>query len=274
MGGLGNQMFQYAAARSLAVRRGTSVCLDLSWFSSGFDENTTPRSYELDCFNLDRQTVKLDKNSFASRLGVNFSRQYTEPHFHYDKNFSNLPKRSILEGYFQSEKYFHEVRDMLLADFEWQHDPLGKNKSLVRNISENNRSVAIHVRRGDYVSNASAADFHGLTDKAYYTSAVKKIMKIIPDANLYVFSDDPSWCRKNLKFSQKTIYISHNKTGSEDMRLMKLCRHNIIANSSFSWWGAWLNQNPNKIVIAPKKWFLHSESNTKDVIPNKWIQIG
>ena len=196
-----------------------------------------------------------------------------EHHFHYDKNFVKISKNTILNGYFQSEKYFNDIREILLKDLYWIKKKEGRNKEILEQIQQDSSSVSMHVRRGDYVSNENAAKFHGLTGVDYYKAAVKELTKHFKMANLYVFSDDPEWCKKNLKFTQQTTYISHNTDGSEDMRLMKTCRHNIIANSSFSWWGAWLNENPNKIVIAPKQWFSHPESNTKDVIPESWQKL-
>lgn len=272
IGGLGNQMFQYAAARALAENNKTNVILDLSWFNQGFSAGTTPRHYELSCFSLDESTIKYNGTT-REKLQRSLAKQYTEPHFHYDEDFVKLPKNTILNGYFQSEKYFSFIREVLLQDFSWINKPEGKNKKLLEQIQKDSSSVSVHVRRGDYVSSENAAKFHGLTGVEYYKKAVALLEKKINAPSLYVFSDDPEWCKKNLKFKQQTTYISHNTDGSEDMRLMKACRHNIIANSSFSWWGAWLNESPDKIVIAPKQWFSHLESNTKDVIPSLWLNL-
>lgn len=271
-GGLGNQMFQYAAGRALAERNNTDVILDLSWFDQEFDTGITPREYELSSFTLDLNTAKY-LQTLRQKLQLRSAKIYAEPHFHYDPSFVSLPKNTVLNGYFQSEKYFAQIRSTLLDDFNWKHQPKGKNKKLYEQIRSDLSSVSVHVRRGDYVSNKSAAKFHGLTGVEYYKKAVALVEKKINTPSLYVFSDDPEWCKKNLKFKQQTTYISHNTDGSEDMRLMKACRHNIIANSSFSWWGAWLNESPDKIVIAPKQWFSHSESNTKDIIPNSWQKL-
>lgn len=272
MGGLGNQMFQYAAARSLAERQHSKLALDLSWFDQDFDVESTARKYELDCFRLDQSTQKFAKG-LIGRLTNKFSQSYNEPHFHYDENFFSLASNATLSGYFQSEKYFSEIRPRLLADFHWVRQAEGINKDLVKNLEEDTKSVSVHVRRGDYVTNAAAAKTHGLAGVAYYRKAVELISKDIPQPNLYVFSDDPDWCKKHLTFKQPTIYIAHNTDGAEDLRLMRLCRHNVIANSSFSWWGAWLNENPDKQVIAPQAWFANAEHSTKDLIPSSWRQI-
>ncbi|MCC7288972.1 alpha-1,2-fucosyltransferase [bacterium] len=271
-GGLGNQMFQYAAARSLALRNHTVPTLDLSWFGQDFDDSTTPRHYELSCFVLDSSTSRY-KGTVLEKLQRRFAMQYKEPHFHFDKAFKALPKNTTLEGYFQSEKYFSDIRDELLSDFSWVKEAKGTNRELLGRIKKDESSVSVHVRRGDYVSNENAAKFHGLTGLEYYNAAYQRIKKQIKKPRLYIFSDEPDWCKKSLKFDAPTIYVSHNSDGSEDMRLMKACQHNIIANSSFSWWAAWLNENPDKIVIAPKQWFSHSESNTKDIIPPSWHKL-
>ena len=272
MGGLGNQMFQYAAARGLADRHKTEVVLDLSWFRQDFDETITPRKYELNCFTLDSKTRKLS-GSVKVKLMLKLATKYREPHHHYDPLFQKLPKNCELLGYFQCEEYFKDSRSNLLDDFTWTSPPSHKNAIVLEQILQDSKSVSVHVRRGDYISNITAAKYHGTANVDYYYAAIEKISKQEKRPNLYIFSDEPDWCKKNLKFTQPTEYISHNENGSEDMRLMVACRHNIIANSSFSWWGAWLNQNEHKMVIAPKQWFLHGESNAKDVIPKSWQKI-
>lgn len=271
-GGLGNQMFEYAAARSLAIDRNTDVVLDLAWFSQDFDERTTERKYELNGFLLDRD-ARIYSNGLRYSANRRLARRYDEPHFRFDPSFPGLPKNTVLSGYFQSERYFDRIRSVLLGDFQWIKPPDGKNIALLSQIQKDSTSVAMHVRRGDYISNKDAAEFHGLTEVIYYTNAVKFLMRTIKVPHLYIFSDDPLWCKRNLVFSHPTTYVSHNSDGSEDMRLMRACRHNIIANSSFSWWAAWLNENPDKIVIAPKKWFANAESDTRDIIPKSWHKL-
>lgn len=271
-GGLGNQMFQYAAARSLATARGTEVALDLSWFAQSFDDKTTKRRYELDCFYLDQHTQRLSR-SLSSRLSTLFAKNYHEPHFHYDPKFKSLPKSSHLHGYFQSEKYFKPNRQQLLEDFSWTIAATGKNKQLEEAIDSHPNSVSIHVRRGDYVQNSTVAQVHGQVSMAYYSAAVKQLLRHVKQPHFYIFSDDPNWTRDNLKFKHPVTYISHNSSGAEDLRLMQVCKHNIIANSSFSWWGAWLNTNPQKIVISPKTWFSESANDTRDLIPKDWQRI-
>ncbi len=135
--------------------------------------------------------------------------------------------------------------------------------------------VSIHIRRGDYVTNTSANDFHGLCSLEYYSAGIEYVLSRVPDATLDVFSDDIEWARLNIRIPAPTIFIDHNQGRSswEDMRLMSRCQHHIIANSSFSWWGAWLNPSPDKIVIAPSKWFADSSILTDDIVPSTWIRI-
>jgi hypothetical protein len=284
VGGLGNQMFEYAAAKGLAAKLGTDVQMDRSWFGQIALEDT-PRHYELDSFKLSQDFVDF-KPFFAGTnllsrgivlvahvFGRKVLNLYLEPHYHYNADFSKQPDSTYLDGYFQSEKYFVHIREDLLSDFSWAKPAAGKNKKLLEVITKDENSVSIHVRRGDYVSNENAAEFHGLRGIGYYQAAVKIIEKSVKKPNYYVFSDEPDWCKVNLKFKHNTTYIDWNADGAEDMRLMKSCRHNVLANSSFSWWGAWLNANEDKIVVAPRQWFNDPTINTDDVVPESWRRI-
>ena len=265
-------MFQYAAGQALARKKKAQLILDLSWFNQNFGPGSTARSYELDCFQLQRSTLKISSN-YAIGLGSLFAKNYEEPHFHYDPGFLHLPRHTVLNGYFQSEKYFKGNRDILLREFVWKKEPQGKNLSLFREIQQTPGSISLHIRRSDYITNENAAKVHGITEMGYYKAGVKKIAQNINNPKFYIFSDEPEWCRQNLNLNHPTEYILNHGRGSEDMRLMKECRHHIIANSSFSWWGAWLSKNPDKLVIAPKKWFSCQEKNTKDLIPDSWHRL-
>jgi hypothetical protein len=144
-------------------------------------------------------------------------------------------------------------------------------KTLLKRVSSNN-SVSVHIRRGDYVSNPHASKFHGTKGLDYYEKAVERIAETVKNPELFVISDDIEWCKENLRLPYKTTHIDGN-AGFEDMHIMSHCAHNIIANSSFSWWAAWLNTNPDKVVIAPKKWFNDESINTEDVVPKTWIRL-
>ena len=135
--------------------------------------------------------------------------------------------------------------------------------------------MSIHVRRGDYVSDAITQEIHGLSPLEYYAAAIQHIAHVAVQPHFFVFSDDPSWVRQNLHIDYPTTYVEHNTADRnyEDLRLMSLCRHHIIANSTFSWWGAWLGSNRAKMVIAPKRWFNTPDKDTRDLIPRSWIQL-
>lgn len=289
MGGLGNQMFQYALATKVAQDRHTQATMDLVFFENLVDIDT-PREYELDCFNVSERFLPASKrpnegppHNYAGLYGKSrFIKQkltgrswniYREPHHNFDKQALNQSNNTYFIGYWQTEKYFADIREKLLQDFSFINAPTGKNKSLLAEINKV-ESVSIHVRRSDYVTNKHANKFHGTKDQNYYNSALVPILKRIKKPSLFIFSDEPEWCKQNLSFKgMSTTYVEGNKKGYEDMRLMMQCNHNIIANSSFSWWAAWLNQNPDKIVVAPKKWFNDPSVNTKDVVPKQWQQV-
>lgn len=286
MGGLGNQMFQYAAARALAEKHGSQVHLDLSWFDTAHLVDA-PRHYELDRFSLKQSfinpkqyaLVTEDDNSFRTKL-YTYTKGRIKPRvlMHkesghgFDERFFDLPDNTLLEGYWQSEKYFVSVRDAILAGFSFKNPATGKNKALLSEIKGVN-AVSIHVRRGDYATTKAARDFHGLMGLDYYAEAIKRIRKRVPETSFFVFSDDPEWCKQNLKVPSPATYIDHNKDGAEDMRLMTACKHHIIANSTFSWWAAWLNPNEDKLVYAPKHWFVNTDMDTGDILPANWEKL-
>jgi hypothetical protein len=285
MGGLGNQMFQYAAGRRLALNHNTILKLDLSFLLNRTPrENFTYRSYELGIFNIQAElaspseinrfvpTGKNMLNYLKRKLKLN--KLVKESHFHFDEGGLSSPDNSYLDGYWQSEKYFKEIEDIIRSDFTLKAKATNLNQELAKEIGSYN-SVSLHIRRGDYVSNPETNNFHGSCSLGYYEKAIKKIADCIVEPHLFIFSDDPDWAKDNLIFEYPIKFVAHNgsEKSYEDLRLMSLCKHNIIANSSFSWWGAWLNRNPEKIVIAPEKWFNDSSINTDDLIPDSWLRI-
>lgn len=286
-GGLGNQMFQYAAARSLALKRGTSSLLDIT----GFADYDSHQGFELgrvfDCAaeiaterDL-RNILGWQHSSFALRqlthprlARLRCKELIVEPHFQYWGGLNDVVPESYLVGYWQSEKYFSDVETQIRQDFTFRIPMNGENSAVAAQISSVN-AVSLHVRRGDYVSNAKAAATHGLCTIDYFQEAIKYISSKTSSPHFFVFSDDISWVKCNLHIDYSHQYIDHNY-GSQsynDMRLMSLCKHHIIANSSFSWWGAWLNSSSNKLVITPKNWFAGRGKNTSDLIPSAWIPI-
>jgi hypothetical protein len=286
IGGIGNQMFQYAAGKSLAEHHGVELKLDINDFI--FYSN---RWYSLNHFNITSQIANYDEivkftgKSKSKKLMILRERVgrllplqrrkiYYEHHFHYDKEFFRLPPDIYLNGYWQSEKYFKIIEQLILNEFSFRENNEGQNKELAGQILDCN-SVSIHIRRGDYVSNKLTNIMHGICGIDYYLNAIKYISKHIEGPNFFVFSDEPDWAKENLRTFFPMTFINHNygQNDFEDMRLLSLCKHHIIANSPFSWWGAWLCRNENKIIIAPKKWFNEYKADTKDLYPDNWVLL-
>lgn len=276
MGGIGNQMFQYTAGRCLAIQNKTNLKLDITLL---LDRNPrkdfTYRNYELGAFNIQENFVSpLENKILRVKQILRMINTVKEPHYHFYESMLSVPDNSYLVGYWQSEKYFKDVEDIIRNEFTVKLKAEGINKKIAEEINSC-EAISIHIRRGDYVSNPETNKYHGLCSLEYYQKAIKKITSYIENPHFYIFSDDPEWTQKNLDFEYPFKFITHNGSlkGYEDLRLMSLCRYNIIANSSFSWWGAWLNRNPEKIVIAPRKWFNDPSINTDDLIPKSWIRI-
>ena len=286
MGGLGNQMFQYAAGRSLAHQHEVPLELDLSWF-----RRYTSRTFSLNYLNISAPVAanvdlrKLNRSHWPTRIRncfqlyercISYYKRsiYEEPYFHFDKNFFHAPRNVILSGYWQSEKYFRGIEDVLRKEFEVSSLPTKKNKYLAEAINST-VSVGIHVRRVDYVEDKKTNLTHGVLSKEYYLNCVNLMCAQLDNPCFFVFSDDPLWARENLIIVSPVTFVSHNGSNEdyEDLRLMSICKHQIIANSSFSWWAAWLNRYPDKKVMVPKRWFNVSDNDTKDLYPSTWYVI-
>jgi hypothetical protein len=292
IGGLGNQMFQYAIGRHLATICRAKLYLDIS------DYHLYPdRYYALNCFALRAEEATSQYLESFHQYPRNLSllprlwhyhllrkRNLTikEPHFHFAAEvIANHRANVYLDGYWQSEKYFNQIGSQIRKDFRFVQPMTPRNEEMAKQILHST-SVSIHIRRGDYVSNQITNQFHGVCDPGYYQKAIDLIASKIDKPTFFLFSDDPDWVADNLIINHPCVLIRHN-TGREsynDMRLMSLCKHNIIANSSFSWWGAWLNEHTNKLVIAPKywlnpnsSWFKEQQISLKDCLPSQWLQI-
>ncbi len=291
LGGLGNQMFQYAAARKIAHDKNTILKLDVSCFKD--NKCATERQYELSCFNIiesfaSREEVYnlkgTDTNNISGKFfkAINKIKPYhkrsyiKEKHFHFDPEISNVSDDVYMEGYWQSEKYFKEIEDIIRSEFKIKDSPDAKNTKIAEFVTSLYlRSVSIHIRRGDYVTDSDTNSFHGICGLEYYQKAINKLASIIKNPHFFIFSDDPDWVKNNLILEYSATYVTRNLgiKDYEDLRLMSLCKHHIIANSSFSWWGAWLSENSDRTVMAPGKWFNDSSINTNDLIPESWNRI-
>lgn len=279
-GGLGNQMFQWAFGYALEKESGVETLFDMSFF-----EKKYARPYELNVFALKANLVedfwlKLKLKAMWKLRKQLKNRKFfelvffSEPHFHYYKYAFQLRANTYIEGFFQSEKYFKKYEEEIRSEFKFKTKPSKFNLYVMEQMSDSN-SVSIHIRRGDYIQKKRYQDKYAKCSMDYYKRGVEYIASKYPNPKLYVFSDDMQWVKAHWELPYETIFVNHNtgESSFEDMRLMSNCKHNIIANSSFSWWGAWLNSNPAKIVIAPKKWFNNHKINQDDVIPEEWIRL-
>lgn len=262
-GGLGNQLFQYSTGYALARDNNCKLYLDSDFY---FDESNKllSRKFDLSKFNI-KYSTNLLSNNFFKKLVVRFFK-VEEVEFYFSEIYKKYPLL-YLEGYFQSEKYFVKYREELIKQFILKDD-LGKPALCFKNkIIDAKISVSIHVRRGDYLNISSV---YKLCELDYYVRAINFFLLKFNNVEFFLFSDDIDWCKLNL--ANFDINYCENDTESyEELHLMSFCNHNIIANSSFSWWGAWLNTNENKIVVAPEVWFSSKLYNTIDLIPSSWV---
>lgn len=288
IGGLGNQLFQYALGRRLAHLHNTSLKLD----PSGFDTYYKLHKYSLKYFNVEevfasRQEIKKYRNLFSRALtevdlrifkyrsGDYYKRPYVkEKNLSFDENILKTPSDVYLEGYWQTEKYFREISDILRKEFTFKIPPSVANQRMGDAIRSHN-SVSIHIRRSDYITDRASSKALGLCDIPYYKRAVSYVAERVEAPHFYVFSDDMNWVRSNFALDFPVTYadINNADTNYEDLRLMSSCKHNIIANSTFSWWGAWLNESEKKIVIAPRNWFNDTSKKSTDLVPENWVQL-
>jgi hypothetical protein len=278
-GGLGNQLFQYSTGRYLAHKTGDTLQLDISSFKkTGSD---TFRNFDLNKLNINAE-ISEKTLPFYLRLkrflNHKFFRKFYQDH-HPEllrKNEEKIKsgKNIYLEGYFQSEKNFSEIREILLKELTLKEEFQSQTFKEIKNEISNCNSVSIHIRRGDYIKNPSVTKYHGICDINYYQNAISEIKNKITNPVFYFFSDDSKWVAENFEMNEKMKIVSgKNLSAPEELFLMSFCKHNIIANSTFSWWSAWLNQNHDKIVIAPTPWIDALPNPHKNIIPETWIQI-
>jgi hypothetical protein len=284
-GGLGNQLFQYAAGRALADRLGVPLRLDLSEFNTYL-----LRRFELDKFDIEAGVatpeeiaeIVINPSSFQRRysrlaihLGICINKiAFKESRFGYDYIFEKIRCPMYLNGYWQSEKYFKSAENKLRNELCPVNQLSEAGRKMLDEILHC-PAVSLHIRRGDYITNPSAAAVHGVCPLEYYYSAVHHIAAHVQNPRFFVFSDDPQWAKGNLRIGFPVRFVETNGPDNvlEDMWLMKSCWHHIIANSSFSWWAAWLNDSQDKIVIAPRVWFLDRKLDDSNLIPEQWHRI-
>jgi len=284
-GGLGNQMFQYAAGRALAIMKNKKLLLD-----RGFYLNSPDRPYELNVFDVQEDFLDLPSNSLIrlclnnelwpvrgltkrliAKCGVS---TVVDSEFGFDPRIKERKGILYLIGYWQTEKYFDFIADIIRDDFGFRKQPDPINMEIINHIKAC-ESVCIHVRRGDYFASAENRAIYDCCGLDYYARAIEKLKERLENPYWFVFSDDPHWVRNNLVCCEPKTVIMHNQNlqNFEDLRLMTYCKHFIIANSSFSWWGAWLADYSSKIVIAPKIWYADDQFRSPDIVPESWIRL-
>ena len=267
--GLGNQLFQYALARSLSIRRNTQFALDTSFFSTDiFTEH--PRVYQLDRFDIvgrlasSEEIGRYTQPSFLKRrwralerklLPYYRQRVVNEVRLDFDENIFNVSDNAYIFGYWQDYRYFSGIEDQLKKELTFKGEPEGRNKEIADMIRSTS-SVSLHIRRGDYLTDAYTVSNVGTCDADYYRRAVEEMAATVADPVFYIFSDDPVWVKENFRIGYPVVYVDNNpeEMAVEDLRLMSSCRHHITANSSFSWWGAWLCAYEGKKFISPRVW--------------------
>jgi hypothetical protein len=258
-GGLGNQMFQYAYGRALEIK-GKGVIFSTFLVNDGRAKIDTARDFKLDKFNLKTRAQFVNKKFLLS-------------------DFLNrvLNRLNFKEnGFWQSEKFFKEITENIHQEFTLKNPVTIASATWQKKIQGIENSVSLHIRRGDYVLDKTTNAFHGTCNLEYYQKALAEISNKLKDKNIeiFIFSDDIAWAKTNLSFPHPIHFVSDPQIPDyEEMYLMSLCKHNIIANSTFSWWGAWLNKNPDKIVVAPKQWFAHKTADELDILSPGWLKI-
>lgn len=282
--GLGNQLFQYAMARHLALKRNTSLYFDLGFYA--FDNpNNTPRQFKLDQFNITYKTVSQSASIYWSKATKLFPNRSFNPLFawleeqqhHYNDAVLKTQAGCItVKGYWQSEKYFGDVADVIRRELTFKDSTDPRFTYYKQLIGATAVPVSVHVRRGDYVHHPEFSKTFGFVGVDYYQKAIQLMQSRYPTCVFFLFSDDKEWTTQHFNFVGKSVFIENIGSNSDidDLHLMSLCKHNIIANSSYSWWGAWLNSNNEKTVIAPDRWYKNKpELNTSDLVPITWLKL-
>ena len=285
-GGMGNQMFQYALGLQLASLLGTNLKVDVSnllYRNKGKD--FVYRNYDLDTFRVEADFLARPQvlspffnlrvkplGQLVRRLAAGGYPVVEEPHFHFAPEILGQAREgAIYEGWFQSPRYFAGVEDEVRAAFEYRHELLPESRDLHDRITATN-SVCLNVRRTDFLT----TDVLNATNQAYFERGAAYVAEHLDDPRIFVFSDDIAWFREHLKFGVPTEFVGHEHKGfkfGNYQRLMRDCKHFIIPNSSFAWWAAWLNTNPDKMVVAPKRWFTDPTIDTTDLVAPDWVRL-
>jgi hypothetical protein len=286
--GLGNQMFQYAFARRLSIEYSTDFKLDTTFYNSNIlGKSDNLREYQLSVFKInpvftkDDEVYKFNHPSFFQRkknklftlfFPYKYQNYILENNRFISHNSLNFKNDIYLNGYWQDERYFKPIENIIRDDFTFVNK-LDECNNKYLDLINNSNSISIHIRRTDFISDENYYKTHGICDVSYYIQAIDYMYENVRDPHFFIFSDDLDWVKSNISIKNKHTYVNCNslKNGFNDMRLMSNCKYHIIANSSFSWWGAWLSKHPNKIVIAPLVW--NKIKSTINHVPENWIRL-
>jgi hypothetical protein len=285
-GGLGNQMFQYVAGKYVAKKGGSIIKVDLTHLKNINAKKFAFRKYALDIFEVPilfatyKEILKFTIPRFKPRylyFGLKHlykDRVIEQKDIRYSNILDKVSSDCYLVGSFQSEKFFRPIAHEVKEDFQIKKEILNQYSQIISEVSSV-ESVAVHIRRGDYVNNPKTREVHGSMPISYYIEAAKLIGTRVRNPHFYIFSDEPEWLSNNLdlKADFSTIPSRLDDHPNRDFVLMMHCKHHIITNSSYSWWAAWLGENFDKIVIAPKKWFAVSACDSSDIVPESWIRL-
>ncbi len=279
-GGLGNQMFQYALGRTLAERNKDTLKLDLSALVDAHAHGNIPRDFGLQHFEITAsiatpaEITAVQSSTTSARLISRFKTKiFGDNTVRFNQNILTQTGDLYLNGYYQSPRYFESIKEIILKEFQLKTPPRGDVLRLVERIAQTN-AVSLHVRRGDYVENRRVTREFGICSIEYYIRAITEMKKRVTNPTFFIFSDDINWAQAHLPLKETSVFISgHGLTPANELFLMSQCQHNIIANSSFSWWAAWLNQHKEKNVIAPTPWF-NVTAYDKNLLPESWIQLA
>ena len=290
IGGLGNQLFQYAFGKTVSKKLGVNLLLDIDTsviyqglrvhkfclrsFHTKVEEAKNSNIYGFVWLRRHKKIFNFLYHSLRLKKFTSFF-YFLEKKFSFDENVFKQKDNTYFDGFWQTEKYFIDIENELRKEFTIV-EPLSDYSKNISNEIKKTNAISLHVRRTDYVTHFISNEFHGLCSPQYYKDAIKYVTKKVNCPHFFVFSDDYDWVVENFKSLEYPVTFIKNgpEKNYEDLTLMSQCKHHIIANSSFSWWGAWLNPNKSKIVIAPKRWHKNAPKiNTIDLLPDGWIRL-
>jgi hypothetical protein len=286
-GGLGNQLFQYATGRAIAVQKQAPLLLDNSWYTKAYHD-VTPRELLLSKLNTKGSFISFQPKIKCPKRIQRIQQKFwpinpfifvEQTPYRFDSRLNKSPafkqQNLYLMGYWQSYKYFDSIKSILQSEISLKK-PLDTHYLNYLNQIQATASAMVHIRRGDYVNLASAAKIHGFIGLEYYREGMRLLLNKNPEIHFFVFSDDLKWAKQNLPHSERSTFIQslgNSDAVIQELELMMHCQNHLIANSSLSWWAAWLSKQSNGVILCPKKWTNDLSMNWDDLLPNTWQRI-